>query len=143
MAGLDLLRAILAGTLPPPPIAELLGFGLVAVEPSQASFEFTPAEYMYSPLMTVHGGVLTTLLDSAMGCALHTTLPAGASYTTVELKVNFVRPVTIETGPVRAEAHVVHAGGKLALVEARLFDRPGRLYAVASSTLMIRRPEEP
>jgi uncharacterized protein (TIGR00369 family) len=141
MSGLEILRAIGNGSLPPPPFADLLEVRFATVEPSRVVFEMDPAEYMYSPLQTVHGGILTTLLDSAMGCALHTTLPAGVSYTTLELNVNFVRPVTDATGTVAAEAKVVSAGRTVATVEARLTDRSGKLYAHATSTLMILRPK--
>jgi len=119
MNGLELLRAVATGKLPPPPIANLLDLRLVSVEPSSVTFEFDPAEYMYSPLGTVHGGVITVLLDSAMGCSFHTTLQPGTAYTTLEIKVNFVRPVTRLSGPMRAEARVVHAGGRVATAEAR------------------------
>jgi uncharacterized protein (TIGR00369 family) len=138
LTGLDFLRGILRGEVPPPPIADTIPMRLVAVEPSAATFEFEPAEYMCSPLATVHGGILTVLLDSAMGCALHTTLDAGTRYTTLELKVNFVRPVTPKTGPLRAEGRVVHAGATIATAEARLLDRAGALLAHATSTLLIR-----
>jgi uncharacterized protein (TIGR00369 family) len=136
MTGLELLRAMARGDLPSPPFAEVLGVRLVSVDPSVAVFEFEPAEFMYNPLGCVHGGIVTTLLDSAMGCAFHTTLPAGASYTTLELKVNFLRPVTEGNGPMRAEGRVVHAGGTVATSEARLVDRDGQLFAHGTSTLM-------
>lgn len=139
MSGLEFLRKIVAGELPPPPIAELLGMRLVWVEPSAAAFEIDPAEFLYSPLGTVHGGIVTTLLDSAMGCALHTTLPAGVGYTTIELKVNFVRTVVARLGPMRAEGKVVHAGPTISTAEARLVDRAETLYAHGSSTLMVLR----
>jgi uncharacterized protein (TIGR00369 family) len=140
LTGIELLRAVASGEIPPPPVAELLGLRLTIVEPARAVFEFDPAEYMFSPLATVHGGILTTVLDSAMGCALHTTLPAGVSYTTLELKVNFNRPVTDRTGPMTAEGRIVHSGGTVATAEARLVDRAGTLHAHATSTLMILRP---
>ena len=139
-SGLEALRAMVRGELPPPPIAELLRMRLVEVEPSRAVFEFPPSEYEYSPLGTVHGGILTVLLDSAMGCAFHTTLPEGVSYTTLELKVNFVRPVTVASGPLRAEGRVVHAGRTVGTAEARLVDANGQLYAHATCTMITRRP---
>ena len=139
MSGLEFLRKIAVGELPPPPIADLLGMRLVWVEPSSAAFEFDPAEFMYNPLGTVHGGIVTTLLDSAMGCAVHTTLPAGVGYTTLELKVNFVRSVLTRLGPMRAEGKVVHAGPTVSTAEARLVDRSETLYAHGVSTLMILR----
>jgi uncharacterized protein (TIGR00369 family) len=141
LGGLEFLRAGLAGELPAPPFMDLLGIRLVAVEPGAVAFEFEPAEYMYSPLGTVHGGILTVLLDTAMGCSFHTTLPAGAGYTTLELKVNFARSVTSKVGTLRAEGRVIHSGSRVATAEARLRDREQKLYAHATSTLLILRPE--
>ena len=120
---------------------ELLGLRIVSVEPAEVAFEFEPAEFTYSPLGTVHGGIVTVLLDSAMGCSLHTTLDRGVGYTTLELKVNFLRPVTTASGPLRAEGRVVHAGARVAIAEAGLFDRARKRYAHATSTMMILRPE--
>lgn len=138
--GLELLESIAAGRLPPPPIAELLGMRLVVIEPSRAVFEIEPAEFLYSPLQTVHGGIITVLLDSAMGCAFHSTLPAGLSYTTLEIKVNFLRPVTEGVGPIRAEGRVLHAGNTIGTADGRLTDREGTLFAHATTTLMVLRP---
>jgi uncharacterized protein (TIGR00369 family) len=100
-----------------------------------------PAEFHYNPIGVVHGGVAATLLDSAMGCALHTTLPAGVGYTTLELKLNYLRPMTRDTGPVRAEGTLINAGRTTALTEARLTDSRGKLLAHATSTCLIMRPE--
>jgi len=143
LSGIDFLRKIASGELPPPPVAELLGMRVVTIEPSHAVFEFVPEEYMYNPLGSVHGGVVTTLLDTVMGCAVHTTLPAGVGYTTLELKVNFVRPVLLRSGPMRADGKVVHAGTNVATAEARLVDAQGTLFAHATSTLMIFRGRPP
>ena len=140
MSGLEFMRAFVDGTLPPPPFMELLGGRILTVEPSTVIFEFDPAEFMYSPLGTVHGGIVTVFLDSAMGCAFHTTLPPRVGYTTLELKVNFLRPVTARGGPVRAVGHVVHAGSRVATAEARLVDREEKMFAHATSTLLILRP---
>ena len=141
MPGLDFMRAFLAGELPAPPFMEMLGLRIVAVDPGTVTFEFEPAEYMYSPLGNVHGGIVTVLLDSAMGCSFHTTLPAGAGYTTLELKVNFLRPVTAHVGTLRAVGRVLHSGARIATTEAQLLDRAQKLYAHATSTLLIQRPE--
>ena len=141
MSGLDFMRAFLDGTLPPPPFMQLLGARIVSVEPEAVIFEFDPAEFMYSPLGNVHGGIVTVMLDSAMGCAFHTTLPPGVGYTTLELKVNFLRPVTAGAGPLRAEGKVVHAGGRVATTEARLVNRERKMFAHATSTLMVLRPD--
>ncbi|HXY47157.1 MAG TPA: PaaI family thioesterase [Thermoplasmata archaeon] len=135
------MRAFLSGKLPPPPFMELLGIRIVSVEAGSVAFEFEPAEFMYSPLGNVHGGIVTVLLDTAMGCSFHTTLPAGVGYTTLELKVNFLRPVTSSSGTLRAEGHVVHSGSRVATTEARLFDREKKLYSHATSTLLILRPD--
>jgi uncharacterized protein (TIGR00369 family) len=137
LSGLDFMRAFIAGELPAPPFMQLLGIRIATVEPSSVVFEFDPAEYMYSPLGNVHGGIITVLLDSAMGCSFHTLLPTGKGYTTLELKVNFLRPVTADVGTLRAEGHVIHGGSRVATAEARLFDSKGRVYAHATSTLLI------
>jgi uncharacterized protein (TIGR00369 family) len=137
LSGLEFLRAVTSGRLPPPPIAQLLGFRFVVLEPSHVEFDCEPEEFTYNPLGTVHGGIVTVLLDTAMGCAFQTTLPAGVTYTTLELKVNFVRPVTTRTGRVRADGRVIHPGTKVATSEARLTDAAGKLYAHSTCTLMV------
>lgn len=141
LSGIEFMRAFLAGDLPPPPFMQLLGIRIISVEPSAVAFEFDPAEYMYSPLGNVHGGIVTVLLDTAMGCSFHTTLPAGTGYTTLELKVNFLKSVTAKAGTLRAEGHVIHSGSRVATTDARLLDSNGRLYAHATSTLMILHPD--
>jgi uncharacterized protein (TIGR00369 family) len=137
LSGLEFMRAFLTGDLPAPPFMELLGIRIVSVDPGSVVFEFDPAEYMYSPLGNVHGGIVTVLLDTAMGCSFHTTLPVGVGYTTLELKVNFLRPVTSKVGTLRSEGHVVHSGSRVATTDARLFDRERKLHAHATSTLLI------
>src|SRR3712207_6492191 len=108
LSGLEYLRKIVSGELPRPPISALMNFGLVELGEGYAAFAAEPAEYHYNPIGVVHGGLAATLLDSAMGCAVHSVLPAGAGYTTLEIKVNYVRPMTAETGEVRCEARVIH-----------------------------------
>ena len=137
MSGIDFLRAIRDGRLPPPPIAELLGFRLAEVEPGYAVFEFVPAEQHYNPIGVVHGGVAMTLLDSAMGCCVHTRMPAGGSYTTLEAKTNLVRAITDKTGRLRAIGKVVHLGNRIATADARLEDASGKLYAHGTSTCIV------
>jgi len=137
MAGIDFLRAIRDRRLPAPPIAELLGFNLVEVEPGHAVFEVTPGEQHYNPIGVVHGGLAMTLLDSAMGCAVQTHMPAGGGYTTLEAKTNLVRPITAATGRLRAIGKVVHLGKRIATAEGRLEDAAGKLYAHASSTCIV------
>ena len=135
--GLDALRAMAAGELPPPPIAQTLGFRLIEVERGRATFTVEPAEFHYNPIGVVHGGLALTLLDSAMGCALQSTLDAGVAYTTLEVKANFVRPLTSDTGEVRCTGTVVHAGRTVATAEGRIEGPDGRLYAHGTSTLLI------
>ena len=137
LAPIEHLRAIRDGRLPDPPIARLLGMRLVRVEPGEAVFELTPAEQHYNPIGAVHGGVAFTLLDSAMGCCVQTTLAADKGYTTLEMKANLVRAVTLQTGPVRAVARIVHAGKSTATAEGRLEDAAGKLYAHGTSTCLI------
>ncbi len=143
MSGLDFMRAFLGRQLPPPPIMELIGMRLVSVEPGAVAFEFDPAEFLYSPLGNVHGGVVTVLLDTAMGCSFHTTLPAGVGYTTIELKTHFLRPVTVRSGTLRAVGRVIHAGNRVAAADARLSALDGKLYAYATSSLLILRSTPP
>jgi uncharacterized protein (TIGR00369 family) len=137
MTGLDFLRAIRDGDLPPPPIAVLLGFRLAEVEPGRAVFECTPGEQHYNPIGVVHGGLAMTLLDSAMGCCVQTRVPAGSGYTTLEAKTNLVRAITAKTGRLRAIGKVVHIGSRIATAEGRLEDANGKLYAHASTTCIV------
>ena len=137
LTGLEALRLIQDGEVPPPPIAETLGFGGITVGPGSATFEIVPAEFHYNPIGVVHGGLALALLDSAMGCAVHTTLAVGVAYTTLETKVNFVRPLTASTGRVRCTGTLVHGGRTVATAEGRLVDADGKLYAHGTSTLLI------
>lgn len=137
MTGLQTMLAIKTGDLPPPPIAELIGFDLVEVDEGRAVFALDPAERHYNPLGTVHGGIAATLLDSAMGCAVHTTVPEDAGYTTLELKVNYVRSITEATGRIVAIGTVLHRGRTVATAEGRLEDADGRLLAHATCTCLI------
>ena len=137
VAGLAFLEGIRDGRLPSPPIARLLGFTLTEVEPGRAVFECEPSESQYNPIGSVHGGVISTLLDAALSCAVHATLPAGTAYTTAELKVNFVRPIVTGTGRLRSEGKVIHTGSRLATAEARLTDAAGKLYAHVVGTCVV------
>ena len=138
MSGLQALRAIGDGRLPPPPIASLMGFEPVEVEEGRAVFAVTPQEFHYNPIGVVHGGLAATLLDSAMGCAVQTTLPAGVGWTTLEVKVNFARPMTRDTGRVLCEANVVHRGGTIATAEGRVYaEETGKLLAHGTSTCLV------
>ena len=137
LSGIEYVRQIFAGELPPPPIADLMGFTGVEFEHGRAVFEMTPGPQHYNPIGTVHGGVALTLLDSAMGCAVHTTLAAGIAYTTLEVKANLVRPITAETGLIRCEGTVVHGGSRVATAEGRLVDGTGKLLAHGTTTCLI------
>jgi uncharacterized protein (TIGR00369 family) len=139
MSGLEALRAVLDGRLPPPPIAILMGFRLTEVIEGRAVFTAVPAEYHYNPIGVVHSGLAATLLDSAMGCAVQSTLPAGAGYTTLDINVNFVRPLTRDTGVVTCEGTVIYLGGRMATAQARLSDAAGNLYAHGTTTCLIMR----
>ena len=135
--GLEQMRAILDGRAPAAPIQDLLSFDLVEAGESRAVFVCTPNERMANPMGSVHGGIAMTLLDSAAGAAVHTTLAAGQGYATLETKVNLVRAITAETGEVRAEGAVVHRGKRVATAEGRLVDAAGNLLAHATSTCLI------
>ena len=137
LSGLEAMQRMAAGELPQPPIAQTLGFRLVEAEPGRAVFECEPAEFHYNPIGTVHAGLASTMLDSAMGCAFVTTLETGTRWTTLELKANFTRPITHETGRIRCIGTVVHPGRKVATTEARLEDVSGRLLAHATSTILV------
>src|SRR5918911_694646 len=143
MSGLEYLRAIARDELPAAPMADLVGFGFSEIEESRVVFECTPAEYHYNPIGAVHGGLACTLFDSAMGCAVHTMLPAGVGYTTIELKVNFLRPIDVKTGRLLCEGTTIHVGGHIATAEARLLDASGKLYGHATTTCMIFRNPSP
>lgn len=140
-SGLELMRAIASGDAPPPPVAILLGFDIDRVDEGNVVFSMDPRDEHTNPLGTVHGGIITTLLDSAMGCAVHTTLPPGGMYTTLELKVNFLRPVFGGGARLLAEGTVLHRGGTAVLAEATILeDGTGRKVAHATSTCLILQP---
>jgi uncharacterized protein (TIGR00369 family) len=136
-SGLDFLNAIIAGKVPNPPISEVLNFHLKEAENGRAVFEGVPEQRLYNPIGTVHGGFAATLLDSALGCAIFSTLAKGETWTTLELKINFVRPMIGTTGSVRAEGRVVHRGRTVATSQGDLKDGAGKLYAHATTTCMI------
>src|SRR3982075_2542327 len=130
LTGLEYMRSFADGRLPRPPIASTMGREAAEFDTGRAVFTCEPAEYHYNPIGVVHGGLAATLLDSAMSCAVHTTLAVGERYTTFELKVNFVRAITVATGRIRAEGTVVHRGGTIATAEGRLVgERDGKLLA--------------
>jgi uncharacterized protein (TIGR00369 family) len=137
MSGLEYLQAMGDGKIPFPPILHTLDFKVDSAEKGQAIFSFEPQEFHYNPIGAVHGGVISAILDSAMGCTLHSILPAGTGYTTLELKVNFLKAITIKTGVLRAIGKIINSGSRTALVEAQLLDSNNKLYAHAVSTCMI------
>ena len=138
-SGLELLQLAIAGEFPPPPMAMLMDIRLTEIIKGRAIFTGTPQEFHYNPLGSVHGGYGATLLDSAMGCAVHSTLGAGDIYTTLELKINYIRALTHETGPVRGIGTVISETRTTAIAEGRVEDASGKLYAFATSTCVIRR----
>jgi uncharacterized protein (TIGR00369 family) len=141
LSGLDYLKAVFENKLPPPPIAATLDFTGAEVEHGRAVFVGEPAEFLYNPIGVVHGGFAMTILDSAMGCAIHSTLAAGEGYTSLETSVNFVRPITLETGRMRCEGKVLHRGGRVATAEGRLIaDSTGKLLAHGTTTCLVFRP---
>ncbi|CCH85570.1 Thioesterase superfamily protein [Modestobacter italicus] len=140
-AGIEVLEAMVRGELPAPPVIATLGFSLDTVEPGRVVFSFAPEEFHYNPIGSVHGGVYATLLDSATGCAVHSMLPAGVGYTSLDLTVKFLRAITVDTGRVRCTGTVTHLGGRTALAEARLVDDADRLLATAISSILVIRPQ--
>ncbi|HAI76824.1 MAG TPA: aromatic compound degradation protein PaaI [Microscillaceae bacterium] len=137
MSGLEYLEAIRAGEIPAAPISQLVEMGFESLENGKVVFTFQPAEYYYNPIGSVHGGVIATLLDSAMGCAVHSTLPAGKGYTTLEFKINYLKSVTQATPLLYAVGLVLNKGSRTALVEAKLQDAEGKVYAQALGTCLM------
>jgi uncharacterized protein (TIGR00369 family) len=137
MSGLEYWRGVIDGHLPPPPIGEIIQMRVVDVENGRVEFTCTPDASMYNPLGTVHGGAVCTLLDTVTGCAIHTTLPEGVGYTSVEIKVNYLKAVTAAGGPLTAVGSVVKAGSRIGFTEGKVTDASGNLVATATSTLLI------
>jgi uncharacterized protein (TIGR00369 family) len=139
-SGREFLEAIIAGELPPPPMAALVGAELLGVGDGEALFRCLPDESTYNPIGMVHGGLLCTLLDSAAGCAVHTFLPAGAGYGTIEIKVSFLKPLTASSGPIEAHGRALRVGGRVAFAEAHARDQNGELVGHATTSLALSRP---
>jgi uncharacterized protein (TIGR00369 family) len=137
LSGIEVLRKIRDGELPPPPIAATLDFDLAEVEEGRTVFEGVPAEFHYNPIGVVHAGYTVTLLDSAMGCAFISTAAAGARWTTLELKASFTRALTVDSGRVRVTGTILHRGRRVTTTEARAEDGQGRLCAHATSTILV------
>jgi len=140
LSGLDYMRGILHGDFPGAPIAATLGFTLSEVDLGRATFTGTPDRFAYNPNGTVHGGYAATLLDSAMGCAVHTTLPAGKAYSTVDLSISLVRAITERTGALRSEGKVIHTGSSIITAEGRIVGADGKLYAHGTTTCLVLSP---
>lgn len=138
--GIQALQAMIDGEIPPPPIAQMMGFTLVEVREGVAVFECQPAEFHYNPIGAVHGGLACTLLDSALGCAGHTTLPAGVGYTSVDLNVRYLRPITRASGLLRATGRVIKPGRRVIFTEGELTDADGTVVAAATSSLLVLAP---
>ena len=147
MSGIDFFRKMLAGEMPPPPMLDLLGIRMTEVEAGRVVFAATCEERFYNGTGVAHGGFAATLLDTALGCAINSAMPAGRRFTTLELKVNLTRPITKAAGLLRCEAKVVHVGGRTATSEGRIVDSRGKLYAHGTTTCIIvdapRGPLEP
>jgi uncharacterized protein (TIGR00369 family) len=137
LAGLELIARLRDGTIAAPPIGSLIGMAFSDVEEGRVTMRLTAAEYHYNPIGSVHGGILATLLDSVMGCAVHTTLPKGRAYTTLEIKVNYLRAVTDASGQLTAEGKVIHTGRRSAVAEGKIIDAAGRLCATATTTCLV------
>ena len=137
LSGLDYLRALVAGEYPAPPIARLLGFDIIEVSEGRAVFECAPGEYHYNPLGVVHGGLACTLLDTVVGCAAHSTLPEGVGYTSIDLQVSYLRPITATSGTLRAVGRVVKGGRRVIFAEGVIEDSSGRALATATSSLLV------
>ncbi|HEY1840201.1 MAG TPA: PaaI family thioesterase [Mycobacterium sp.] len=137
MPGIDYLKAMIARELPPPPMAVLMQFDLVDVEPGKVVFTCRPDASMYNPNGAIHGGLVCTILDSVAGLALHSTLPVGKGYTSIEIKVNYLKPVRLDAGPLSATGTVVKSGARVGFTEGVVTDAAGKAVATATSTLLI------
>jgi uncharacterized protein (TIGR00369 family) len=140
MSGIDFFRKLMKGEVEPPPFLQLLNIRLIEVEEGRVVFAAETEERFYNGTGVAHGGFAATLLDSALGCAINSMMPAGKRFTTLELKVNLTRPLTREVGPLRCEATVVHVGGRTATSEGRITDRNGKLYAHGTTTCIVVEP---
>lgn len=137
MSGIEFFRRMLAGEMAPPPMLDLLGIRLLEVEEGRVVFGATCEEKFYNGTGVAHGGFAATLLDTALGCAINSAMPAGRRFTTLELKVNLTRPITKEAGELRCESWIVHVGGRTATSEGRITDGKGKLYAHGTTTCIV------
>ncbi len=137
MTGLEFLQAVMRGEVPAPPIGALVGYRFAEVEEGRVVVAFEPAEYHYNPLGIAHGGIAATLLDTAMACSMQTLMPVGIGFTTLEIKVNYLRPITIGAGELRAEGTLINVGRRVGVAEGRITDASGKLYAHATTTCLV------
>ena len=139
LSGMEFMRQIMTGDVPPPPIMLLMNGRPGKVSEGEVIFEAEPAEYHYNPIGSIHGGYAATMLDTVMGCAIHTTLPAGVAYTTLEIKVNYIRPLTDGVGKVFCHGTAIHVGRRVATAEGKIVDAEGKLYATGTTTCLLMR----
>ena len=137
LSGIEFMRQIMAGDVPPPPIMLLMNGRPSKESEGGVIFEAEPAEYHYNPIGIIHGGYAATMLDTVMGCAIHTTLPAEVAYTTLEIKVNYIRPLTESVGKVFCHGTAIHVGGRVATAEGKIVDAAGKLYATGTTTCLL------
>ncbi|WP_234750410.1 PaaI family thioesterase [Arthrobacter ramosus] len=140
LSGLDYVQGLADGSVPPPPMAVAMAMTVTAVEPGRVTFRCDPEEVHYNPLGVIHGGLVCTLLDTAIGCAAHTTLPAGVSYTSIEISVSYLRPVLPELGPLTAVGTVRKSGRRVVFAAGDVLDKNGKLVATATSSLLVTTP---
>ena len=140
LSGIEFFRKMIAGELPPPPLVVLLGLKLVEAEPGRVTFVGVAREEFYNGMGVAHGGFAATLLDSALGCAINTMMPAGRSFTTIDLQIHYTRPLRKEAGELRCTATVVHAGSRTATSEGRIVDAAGKVYAHGTTTCILVEP---
>jgi uncharacterized protein (TIGR00369 family) len=140
LSGLEFFRKMIAGELPPPPLVALLGLRLIEAEPGRVVFAGVASQEVYNGMGVAHGGFAATMLDSALGCAINTTMPAGRVFTTIDLQVHYTRPLRREVGELRCTANVVHAGSRVATSEGRITDAAGKVYAHGTTTCILVEP---
>ena len=137
LSGMDFLQKLMAGDLPRPPFSATMNMEITELSSGAVTFKATPDLKFYNAIGCIHGGYISTLLDSAMACAIQTKLPSSTAYTTLELKVNFIRPVLLQTGDIYAEGKLIHCGRTVATAEGKLYDSQGKLYAFGTTTCAI------
>jgi len=142
LPGIEWLRAMARGDAPPPPLAMLLGFSLAEIAEGEVTVTCEPAEFHYNPLGVVHGGLAAALFDSALGCAVQSVLPPASAAPTMQLQINYIRPITVATGKLTCTGRVIHTGRRLALAEGRLTDAAGTLHAYATGSFVVRKIDE-